>query len=483
MHLRLVQRILGLIIAVFGLTMLPPMLVGIFYGDGDAGAFLATAAVLCTFGGILWYPVRHIDRDIRLRDGFLIVALFWALLGLGGALPFLFGTNQHLSFTDAVFESVAGVTTTNASVMQGLDRLPHALLWYRQQLQWLGGIGVIVLAVALFPILGIGGMQLYKGDTPGSVKDEKLTPRIAETARTLSGIYLLITVACAIAYSSAGMSAFDAIAHAFSTVSTGGFSTHEGGFAHFQSAAVDTVAMVFMFVGGVNFALHFLAWKRRDTAAYLSDPQFRGYLYLTLTLVFVVSFELYRSGVYASPVEALRNGAFAAISMQSTTGFAGAPFFTWPGMLPVLLMLVTFVGGSAGSTAGGMKVIRWQLVLKQAQRELMRLVHPNAAMAVKFGDKAVEGRVLAAITGFFAMYLVLFGVMMLLMMIAGTDQLTAWSAVAACINNAGPGLGSVAVTYAHLPDAAKWVTLVAMLIGRLEVFTVAVLFMPAFWRH
>lgn len=483
MHLRLVQRILGLIIGAFGLTMLPPMLVGLYYGDGDVGAFLATAVLLAGFGALLWYPVRQVDRDIRLRDGFLIVALFWALLGLGGALPFLFGTNQHLSFTDAVFESVAGVTTTNASVMLGLERLPHALLWYRQQLQWLGGIGVIVLAVALFPILGIGGMQLYKGDTPGSVKDEKLTPRITETARTLSGIYLLITVACAIAYASAGMSVFDAVAHAFSTVSTGGFSTHEGGFAHFHSPSIDTVAMVFMFLGGVNFALHFLAWKRRDASAYLSDPQFRGYLYLMLTLVLVVSIELYRSGVYASPVEALRYGAFAAISMQSTTGFAGAPFFTWPGMLPVLLLLVTFVGGCAGSTGGGMKVIRWQLVLKQAQRELMRLVHPNAAMAVKFGDKAVAGRVLAAITGFFAMYLVLFGGLMLMMMVAGADQLTAWSAIASCINNAGPGLGSVAVTYADLPEAAKWVALLAMLIGRLEVFTVAVLFMPAFWRH
>ncbi len=215
MHLRLVQRILGLIITVFGLTMLPPVIVGVYYGDGDVAAFLATASVLSLFGVLLWYPVRQVDRDIRLRDGFLIVALFWALLGLGGALPFLLGTNREISFTDAVFESVAGVTTTNASVLLGLDHLPHALLWYRQQLQWLGGMGVIVLAVALFPILGIGGMQLYKGDTPGSVKDEKLTPRITETARTLSGIYLLITVACGIAYASAGMSMFDAIAHAF----------------------------------------------------------------------------------------------------------------------------------------------------------------------------------------------------------------------------------------------------------------------------
>ena len=483
MHLKLVQRILGLVIAAFGATMLPPMLVGLFYGDGDTGTFLATAVVLCAGGGALWYPVRDVSRELRLRDGFLVVALFWAMLGLGGALPFLLGSNGQLGFTDSVFESVAGVTTTNASVVLGLDRLSHALLWYRQQLQWLGGIGVIVLAVALFPILGIGGMQLYRGDSPGSVKDEKLTPRIKETARTLSGIYLLITVACALSFKFAGMGPFDAVTHAFSTVSTGGFSTHEGGLAHFQSTGIELVAICFMFVGGVNFALHFLAYKRRDSGVYFEDPQFRGYLILSVLLTAAVSAALYRSGVYATPGEALRHGAFAAVSMQSTTGFGGAPFFTWPGMLPVLLMLTTFVGGSAGSTSGGMKVIRWQLVLRQAQRELMRLVHPNAAMAVKFGDKAVAGRVLAAITGFFAMYLVLFGLLMLLMMAAGADQLTAWSAVAACINNTGPGLGGVAATYAHLPDAAKWIALLAMLIGRLEVFTVAVLFMPAFWRH
>jgi len=482
-HLSLVQRILGLVIVAFGLTMLPPVVVDVVYGGTTAGLFLMVGAALVAMGTALWLPVRRVNRDLRLRDGFLIVALFWALLGLGGALPFFFSASTPLSFTDAVFESVAGVTTTNASVMRGLEKLPHAILWYRQQLQWLGGIGVIVLAVALFPILGIGGMQLYKGDTPGSVKDEKLTPRITETAKTLSGIYLLMTAVCAIAYASAGMSAFDAVSHAFSTVSTGGFSTHDGGFAYFQSTAIDTVAIVFMFLGGVNFALHFLAWKRRDSSVYLSDPQFRGYLLLSAALVAIVSITLYQSGVYPNLGEALRHGAFAAISMQSTTGFAGASFAYWPGMLPVLLMLVTFVGGSAGSTGGGMKVIRWQLVLKQAQRELMRLVHPNAAVAVKFGDKAVAGRVLAAITGFFAMYLVLFGVLMLLMMAAGTDQVTAWSAIASCINNAGPALGSVASTYGHLPDPAKWIAICAMLVGRLEVFTVAVLFMPAFWRH
>lgn len=483
MHLRLVQHILGLVIAVFGVSLLPPVVVDLYFGEGQAGLFAVIGSVLIGVGTALWFPVRTVKRDLRLRDGFLMVALFWALLGLGGAIPFVFGTVSPLGFTDAVFESVAGVTTTNASILRGLSRLPHAVLWYRQQLQWLGGISVIVLAVALFPVLGIGGMQLYKGDAPGSVKEEKLTPRIAEAAKTLSGIYLLFTLACAFAYGIAGMSAFDAVTHAFSTVSTGGFSTHENGLAYFGSATVDAVAVVFMFFGGVNFALHFLAWKKRDTGVYLADPQFRAYLILAVAVTLAVSVQLVRTGVYLSPSEALRHGLFAAVSMQSTTGFSGPLFLSWPGLTPVLLMLVTFVGGCAGSTGGGMKVIRWQLVLKQAQRELARLVHPNSVVAVKFGGKAVAGRVLAAVTGFFAMYLLLFGVLMLALMGSGVDQVTAWSAVASCINNAGPGLGAVAGGYDHLPEIGKWVCICAMLVGRLEVFTVAVLFTPAFWKH
>ena len=482
MQLNLVRKILGLVTTLFGVTMLPPIAVSLLYGDGLWPMFATTGAVVLAIGMALWFPVRQDERDLRLRDGFLLVALFWILLGLAGAMPFLIGAS-HIGFTDAVFESVAGLTTTSASVFSRLDGMPQSFLWYRQQLQWLGGIGVVVLAVSLFPVLGIGGMQLYKADTPGAVKDEKLTPRIAQTARALSGIYVLLTAACAGAYFFAGMKPFDAVGHAFSTVSTGGFSTHDAGLGYFHSAAIDAVATLFMFIGGANFALHFLAWHQKDGGTYLADPQFRAYLYLSLGLAVFVSLYLYASGTYASPVEALRYGSLAAVSMQSTTGLVSAPVSAWPGLLPPLLILVTFVGGSAGSTAGGMKVIRWQLVLKQAQRELKRLVHPSATLVVKFGDKPVAGRILAAITGFFAIYLVLFGVMMLAMVAAGTDQVTAWSAVAACINNAGPGLGGASTTFGALPETAKWIAIAAMLIGRLEVWTVAVLFTPAFWRH
>jgi len=483
MHFATVQRILGLIITMFSLTMLPPVAVSLLFDDGQWLPFAQSFAILLVAGLALWLPVHRVDRDLRLRDGFLVVALFWILLGVAGALPLLLGDAPRLLFTDAAFESVAGITTTSASVITGLDRLPRSVLWYRQQEQWLGGIGVIVLAVALFPVLGIGGMQLYKADAPGPVKDEKLTPRITQTARALSGVYVLLTAACTAAYAFAGMSGFDALAHAFSTVSTGGFSTHDAGLGHFHSVAVDMVAVVFMFFGGVNFALHFVAWRTKNALAYLGEPQFRAYLGITFGLIVFVSGYLLATGVYAAPGDALRYGAFQVVSMQSSTGFDATRFASWPGMLPPLLILMTFVGGCAGSTAGGMKVIRWQLVLKQAQRELMRLVHPSAALPVKLADKPVPGRVLAAVTGFFAMYLVLFGVLMLMMMAVGLDQVTAWSAVAACVNNAGPGLGEAAATFAHLPEAAKWIAIAAMLIGRLEVFTVVVLFTPTFWRH
>jgi trk system potassium uptake protein len=483
MHLSIVQRILGLVITMFALTMLPPVAVSLAYDDGQWRPFLLAFTILLAAGVVMWLPVRRVERDLRLRDGFLVVALFWIVLAIAGAAPLLLGDRPQLGFTDAVFEAASGITTTSATVLSGLDRLPKSVLWYRQQLQWLGGVSVIVLAVAVFPVLGIGGMQLYKSETPGPAKDEQLTPRIAQTARALWGVYVLLTAACTLAYAFAGMDWFDALAHAFSTVSTGGFSPYDAGLGHFHSVAIDSVAIVFMFLGGANFALHFVAWRNKDAKTYFGDPQFRAYFYFTLALIGLVTGYLLATGTFAAPADALRYGALEVVSLLSTTGFAATNFAAWPGMLPPLLILLTFIGGCSGSAAGGMKVIRWQLVLKQAQRELTRLVHPRAALPVKFADKPVPGRVLAAVTGFFAIYLVLFGLMMLLVMTTGLDQVTAWSAVAACINNAGPGLGDVAANYRLVPEAAKWVCIVAMLVGRLEVFTLVVLFTPTFWRH
>jgi trk system potassium uptake protein TrkH len=483
MSFAMVLRILGMIVFAFSFTMLPPVVVSMLYGDGHWSPFAEAFAIVAGSGLAMWLPVRRVQRDLRLRDGFLVVALFWVLLGIAGAVPLILSDVPDLSFTDAVFEAVSGFTTTGATVIVGLDHLPPSILWYRQQIQWFGGVGIIVLAVALFPVLGIGGMQLYKAETPGPVKDEKLTPRIAQTAKALWGIYALLTAACAAAYFAAGMDAFDAIAHAFSTVSTGGFSPYDASLAHFDSAAIDAIAVVFMFLGGVNFALHFLAWRMKDGGIYLRDPQFRAYLGVVALIIVIVTAGLLASGTYASPGQALRYAALQVVSMHTSTGFVTTDFTAWPGALAVLLMLTTFVGGCAGSTAGGMKIIRWQLVVKQGIREMRGLVHPSAELPVKFADKVVPVHVLAAVTGFFAMYLVLFGAMMLLLMTLGYDQVTAWSAIATSINNAGPALGAVSANFVPLSDAAKWVCLTAMLVGRLEVFTLLVLFTPAFWRR
>ncbi|MCU0975927.1 MAG: TrkH family potassium uptake protein [Steroidobacteraceae bacterium] len=483
MNLPMVQRILGLMLLLFSLTMLPPIGVSFLHADDHWYPFAAAFAVVASIGALLYLPVRKVQRDLRLRDGFLVVAMFWICLGLAGATPLLITDVPRLSFTDAVFEAVSGFTTTGATVIVGLDTLPTSILYYRQQIQWLGGMGIIVLAVALLPVLGVGGMSLYKAETPGPVKDQKLTPRIAHTAKALWLVYLVLTAACALAYWLAGMDAFDAISHAFSTLSTGGFSPYDASLARFDSYAIDMIAIFFMLAGGTSFALHFLMFRQRSVVAYWREPEFRAYVLIVAAFVTVVTCYLWIAGTYGSLAEAFRYGAFQVVSIQTSTGFLTTDFSVWPGALPALIMLTTFIGGCAGSTAGGIKVIRWLLVFKQGTVELRRLVHPSAEIPVKIADKTVPVSVMNAVAGFFAIYLVLFGGMMLLLMTFGLDQVTAWSAVATCINNAGPGLGAVAANFREVPDAAKWVCTLAMLIGRLELFTLIVLFTPDFWRR
>jgi trk system potassium uptake protein TrkH len=479
----MVMRILGLMLMIFSLSMLPPVAVSLAWQDGHHAPFIDAFFMVAAAGFALWLPVRKVHRDLRLRDGFLVVALFWICLGLAGATPLLITDTPDLSFTDAVFEAVSGFTTTGATVIVGLDSLPKSILYYRQQIQWLGGMGIIVLAVALLPILGIGGMSLYKAETPGPVKDEKLTPRITQTAKALWLVYLALTVACAGAFYVAGMDAFDAVGHAFATLSTGGFSSYDASLAQFQSVPIELIAMVFMAAGGTNFALHFVMLRQRTAGVYLRDSEFRAYLASLGLLSLGVAAYLYLAGDYGSPLEALRYGSFQVVSLQTSTGFVTADYPSWSGALPPLLMLATFIGGCAGSTGGGIKVIRWLLVVKQGLVELRRLVHPSAEIPVKFANKPVPIRVTNAVGGFFAIYLLLFGAMMLLLMATGLDQVTAWSAIATSINNTGPGLGQVAANFRDVPDAAKWICALAMLVGRLELFTLIILFTPDFWRR
>jgi trk system potassium uptake protein TrkH len=480
-HVSAILRISGILLMLFSVTMLTPIPFALFYGEATVPGFLLAFAVTLGAGLLAWAPVARSRRELRNRDGFVITALFYLALGLFGALPLWLEPAAWDSFTDAAFESLSGLTTTGATVETGLDALPKSLLFYRQQLQWLGGMGIIVLAVAILPMLGIGGMQLYRAEMPGPVKDSKLTPRITETAKALWYIYLTLTVACGIAYWLAGMSAFDALAHSFSTVAIGGFSTHDASLGHFDAPAVEGIAIVFMVLCGINFGLHFVVWRRRNLLYYLGDVETRAYLALLAGVSLVTVLMLWESDTLPW-AGALRDGVFQTVSIATTTGFTTTDFSLWPSLLPFLVFFAAFTGACAGSTGGGMKVVRVLLILLQGAREVKRLIHPNAVIPVKLGRAPVPDRVIDSVWGFFSAYVVAFLLMLVVLLGTGLDFTTAFSAVGACLNNLGPGLGDVALHYGSLPDAAKWTLVVAMLLGRLEIFTLLVLVTPAFWR-
>jgi trk system potassium uptake protein TrkH len=482
MHFSTVCRILGILLMIFSLTMLPPIVISVIYEDNQLNAFFDAFIFTLGVGLITWLPVRNQKKELRVRDGFIVTVLFWLVLSISGSVPLYLSDLPNLSFVDAYFESLSGLTTTGATVITGIDTLPKSILWYRQQLQWFGGMGLVVLAVAILPMLGIGGMQLYRAETPGPVKDSKLTPRITETAKALWYIYLGLTAACALAYWAAGMTLFDAIGHSFSTIAIGGYSTHDASIGYFNNPMIELIAIFFMFTAGINFALHFTAWRSNSWVTYWRDPEFRFYATLMLLVSIITITVLYFTDTYSFSDSVIR-GLFEVVSIATTTGFATADFASWPFVLPFLLFLIAFVGGCAGSTGGGMKAIRILLIYKQGLREIKRLIHPNAIIPVKLGKKPVPDRVLEAVWGFFSVYLFVFVILLLLLLATGLDQVTAWSAVGASLNNLGPGLGDVASHYGDIPDTAKWVLCFAMLMGRLEIFTLLILFTPAFWRN
>jgi len=482
MHAAIIFRILGILLMVFSIALLPPMVVSLIYQDGALTAFAGALGINFGAGLLCWLPVRNHHKDLKTRDGFVVTVLFWLVLGVSGALPFMLSESLGLSFTDAFFESLSGWTTTGATVITGIDNLPESILFYRQLLQWLGGMGIIVLAVAILPMLGIGGMQLYRAETPGPMKDSKLTPRITETAKTLWYIYLALTIACAIGFFLAGMSVFDAICHAFSTVAIGGFSTHDDSIGFFDNPVIEGVAIFFMIFSAFNFALHFYAWRFRSIRHYFQDSEVKALL-IILCLAALVTFSTLVISQSYTPDEALRFGLFELVSIATTTGFATADFSLWPAFLPFLLFFLAFMGGCAGSTGGGLKVIRVLLIYKQGSREMKRLIHPNAIIPIRIGGRPVDDRVVEAVWGFFSVYLMLYLIMTILLLATGLDFVTAFSAVGACINNLGPGLGEVAAHYGDISDFAKWVLSFAMLLGRLEIFTLLVLFTPTFWRQ
>ena len=484
MHFKAIIRIVGLLVMVFSSSMLLPALVAAFYKDGAGSAFMGAFFVSIFVGFVLWFFTRTQRADLRAKEGFLIVVLFWTVLGSVGALPFLFSEQPHLSISESFFESFSGLTTTGATVIVGLDSLPKAILFYRQFLQWMGGMGIIVLAVAVLPMLGIGGMQLYRAETPGPVKDAKMTPRIAETAKALWYIYLFLTISCSMAFWIAGMDLFDAVCHSFATIAIGGFSTHDASIGYFNSPLINFICAIFLLISALNFSLHFTAFGRDKVrlSGYFKDPELRAFFAIQLLLTFICFVVLARQEIYDSLLVTLDQAFFQAVSVSTTAGFSTSGFAQWPLFLPMLLLFSSFIGGCAGSTGGGMKVVRVLLLNLQGLRELKRLVHPKAVYRIKLGSKALPERVLEAVWGFFSAYALVFVLCMLALIATGMDELSAFSAVVACLNNLGPGIGDVALHYGDISDGSRWVLILAMLFGRLEVFTLLVLFTPAFWK-
>ncbi|MEX1058597.1 MAG: TrkH family potassium uptake protein, partial [Natronospirillum sp.] len=470
MHYGIMLRVLGLLLMVFSVAMLPAAGVSLYYVDGSFYVFGWSFVVILGAGLALWLPVIRNRQELRTREGFLITALFWVVLGTAGSVPLFLSGAANLNYTDAFFESFSGLTTTGATVMTGIEDLPASIRYYRQQLQWMGGMGIIVLAVAILPMLGVGGMQLYRAEMTGPMKDTKLAPRIAETAKALWTIYLGLTVACALAFWLAGMSPFDAIGHSFSTIAIGGFSTYDANIGHFNNGLIEVISIFFMLIAAANFGLHFIAFRGRSLKHYLVDPEYRFFLLVIVGLIVVTALTLYFSNT-ESGWRALRVGAFEATSIMTTAGFASTGFAHFPLYLPFLLFMASFFGGCAGSTAGGMKSIRILLLWQQGLREIKLLIHPNGVFPVKVGRTEVPDRVLSAVWGYFSVYVFAFLCLLLAMLATGMDFLTSWSAVGSAMNNLGPGLGDVEGNYGEIPAVSKWLLCLAMLMGRLEIFT------------
>lgn len=486
-------RIVGILVMCFSFTMLVPAFVALIYGDGGGTSFLEAFVLNFSVGTVLWWLCRHYKHELRSREGFLIVVLFWVVLGSLGAVPFILLENPDLNFSQSVFESFSGLTTTGATVITGLDNLPKAILFYRQFLQWLGGMGIIVLAVAIIPLLGIGGMQLYRAEMPGPLKEQKMRPRIAETAKALWLIYVSLTVLCALAFWLAGMSGFDAIAHSFATVAIGGFSTHDASIGHYNSDVINYITVFFLLISACNFALHFALLdqfqsrykgksQRNILRHYWRDYEFRFFILVQLSLFAVCFVVLLAYSYFDNPATTISQALFQSVSISTTAGFTTNDFSSWPSFLPLLLVLASFIGGCAGSTGGGLKMFRVLLLYLQGRREIHRFIHPNVIQPIKLGKHVLSERIVDGVWAFFSAYFFVFIVCWIAAIACGMETFDALNAVIASLNNLGPALGTVSSNFVHVPDSAKWVLTFAMVCGRLEVFTLLVILSPTFWR-
>ncbi len=474
-------RIQGALLMILSLSMLPPFAISEWYHDGSALSFLSSFAITLLAGLILWLLFRKYKDDLKTRDGFLIVVMFWSVLSFFAALPFIFAL-AHVSWTDAMFESVSGLTATGTNVLHGLDHLPNAIRYYRQQLNFLGGLGVVVLAIAILPMLGVGGMQLYRAETAGPLKDTKLKPRIAETAKALWYIYVSLTALCAFSYWLAGMTPFDAISESFSTLATGGFAMHDASFAYYHSYTIDMIAVVFMVLGATNFGLHFQFLQNKNLSVYYKDSELRTFIIILFigSAVTIGFLSLYHHG-YLNEYKVIFNSIFTTVSLGTTTGLTTVNFNKWPTFLPFLMMFIALIGGCGGSTSGGVKVIRFMLVLKQIKMEIKRLVHPRGVWVTKLGDQLLPERVEQSVWGFVAAFIVIFAVLLLVLLGFGLDFRSAFGSLVACISNTGAAIGVGFKHFDFMRPEAKWTLIFSMLVGRLEIFGILVLLTPSYW--
>lgn len=475
---------LGLMLVVFSAAYLMPMAAAWIYHDGTLIDFTLAMVMTAGAGVLMWMLTRGYKGELSIRHGYLLVVGMWTAMPAVATLPLLMVLDA-LPFTDAYFETMSGITTTGATVLTGLDHLPPAINIWRHELNWLGGMGIIVLAVAVLPLLGVGGRQLYKAETPGPMKDSALTPRITETARNLWLVYFGITVACILSLKAVGMNWLDSICHAFAAMALGGFSTHDASIGYFNSPAIEFVLMVFMLLAAMNFATHFLAWRERNLRVYLRDSEAVATIVLILASCLGVALFLWWRGVYPNFLTSLRYASFNLISMATDCGFASTDFGQWPIFAPMWMLFLSCIAASSGSTGGGIKMIRTLILFKQAGREFVKLLHPAAINPMKIGGHVIPNNIVFAVLGFIFLYFITVSTLTFTLMASGLDFISSLSAIIACINNAGPGLGQVgpATNYAGLTHLQTWVCTLAMLAGRLEIFTLLIIFTPRFWRR
>ena len=477
MNLKAISNLFGILLMLFSLSFIVPISISLLYSDSSLNTFLITFLLVLSVGFVFWFTSKNHKQELSSNDGFIIITLFWLVLAIAGSLPFYL---SGMSVVDSFFESMSGITTTGATVITNIDGLDKSLLMYRQLLQWMGGMGLIVLAIAVMPILGIGGGQIYKTEIPGAMSDQKLTPRITETAKALWTIYFGLTVLCALMYWIAGMNGFDAIAHSLSTVSIGGFSTHDDSIGFFNSFGIELVCIIFMIISASSFALHYGAIFRGRALRYFYDPEFRFFISIIL-LVFAASSLILFFNPGSS--ESQRSVLFQAVSIVSTTGFTTTDYSLWPSVIGFLLLIGAFIGGCSGSVGGGIKSWRILIMLNHAHKQLIKIIHPRAVISVKIGSKVVDGSVAESVWGFFSIYVISFMLLLFALLATGLDFTSAFSAIGACLNNLGPGLGEVSANYSSVTNAGKGILAFGMILGRLEIFTVLVLFMPMFWRR